>query len=506
MTSIDSDDTTTAGELEAWRPQQALASIEAFGASVLQMPLRPYQLEVARAILTSIAERRGHTITVLMPRQSGKNQLSAHLEAYLLIRRLRAGGSLVKCAPTYQPQVLVSTARLTAALDNPLTRGHWHRRDGHIIALGRASIAFFSAEPGANVVGATASLLLECDEAQDVLPDKWEKDFRPMGATANATSVLYGTPWTDDTLLARQIAANREAEAYDGIRRHFQVDWGDVARANPAYGQHVQAEIARLGEHHPIVRTQYLLRTVAGGGRFLDAGQVARLAGEHAPEDGPSTWRRGPGGYVAGIDVAGEDEEDPSGEAVHVNPRRDSTVLTIAYAAQARVSERVIEPRFEVVRQYAWRGDRHRELYPRIQALVGDHWHCKTVVVDATGVGGGLAAFLAAALGPAIVTPFRYTAASKSQLAYDFLAAVNAGRFTVHAESANPEANDLRRELLRQCEVAEYAMRANQVMSFFVPEHRGHDDLLNAAALAVQAQPLGRVRTATGHRRDRSEH
>jgi hypothetical protein len=34
-----------------------------------------------------------------------------------------------------------------------------------------------------------------------------------------------------------------------------------------------------------------------------------------------------------------------------------------------------------------------------------------------------------------------------------------------------------------------------------VPEHRGHDDLLNAAALVVQAVPLGAVRTATGRRR-----
>jgi hypothetical protein len=176
--------------------------------------------------------------------------------------------------------------------------------------------------------------------------------------------------------------------------------------------------------------------------------------------------------------------------------------------AQARVEGRVLEPRFEVVRQYAWRGDRHRELYPRILGLVGEHWHCRCVVVDATGVGGGLAAFLGAALGPSVVIPFRYTAASKSRLAYDFLAAVNSGRFTVHAESPDPSAdpaadavNDLRRELLHQCEVAEYAMRANQVMSFFVPEHRGHDDLLNAAALVVQAQAIGAVRTATGRHR-----
>ncbi len=122
------------------------------------------------------------------------------------------------------------------------------------------------------------------------------------------------------------------------------------------------------------------------------------------------------------------------------------------------------------------------------------------MVVDATGVGGGLAAFLGAALGPRVVTPYVYTAASKSKLAYDFLAAVNGGRLKLHAESADSEANDARRELLAQCAAAEYAMRAHQVMSFFVPEHRGHDDLLNAAALVTQAAPLGRLRQAAGRR------
>jgi hypothetical protein len=56
--------------------RRALADVETFGAAVLGMPLRPYQAEVARAVLASIAEGRGHALTVLMPRQSGKNQLS----------------------------------------------------------------------------------------------------------------------------------------------------------------------------------------------------------------------------------------------------------------------------------------------------------------------------------------------------------------------------------------------------------------------------------------------
>ncbi len=176
--------------------RRALADVGAFGEAVLGMPLRPYQLDVARAVARSVAERQGLTFTVLMPRQAGKNQLSAHLEAFLLVRRQHAGGSMVKCAPTFRPQVLTSIARLRRALDNRLTGGRWRLRDGYTVELGAARIQFFSAEPRANVVGATATLLLECDEAQDVCPDKWDKDFRPMGATANVTTVLYGTPWT----------------------------------------------------------------------------------------------------------------------------------------------------------------------------------------------------------------------------------------------------------------------------------------------------------------------
>jgi len=65
-----------------------------------------------------------------------------------------------------------------------------------------ASIAFFSAEPKANAVGATASLLLECDEAQDVLEAEWEKKFIRLAASTSATVVKWGTAWTSPTLPA----------------------------------------------------------------------------------------------------------------------------------------------------------------------------------------------------------------------------------------------------------------------------------------------------------------
>jgi hypothetical protein len=56
-------------EAGVWR---AVTDMETFGEVVLRMPLRPYQLQVARAVLASIGERRGLTFTVMMaPRGYG---------------------------------------------------------------------------------------------------------------------------------------------------------------------------------------------------------------------------------------------------------------------------------------------------------------------------------------------------------------------------------------------------------------------------------------------------
>jgi hypothetical protein len=163
------------------------------------------------------------TLTVMFPRQAGKNEVSALVEAFLLFRYQRAGGSIVKTAPTFRPQLAISARRLERMLAGRLTRGRWRRRGGYQYELGRASCTLLSAQPAAQVVGATASLLLEGDEAQDLDLDKWDRELVPMAATGNAPRVLYGTPWTDATLLARSVARNLELERQDGVRRHFEV-------------------------------------------------------------------------------------------------------------------------------------------------------------------------------------------------------------------------------------------------------------------------------------------
>jgi hypothetical protein len=83
------------------------------------------------------------------------------------------------------------------------------------------------------------------------------------------------------------------------------------------------------------------------------------------------------------------------------------------------------------------------------------------------------------------------------RLGLDVLGALNSARFRVHTPtSGTPEVL----EFFEQASLAEYAVRANQTMSFFVPQSKGHDDLLNAAVLTVQAGPLAAHRVASGRR------
>lgn len=436
----------------------------------IRQKLRPYQGEAGRAVLDSVLHRRGLTFTVEMARQGGKNELSAQLEVLLLTLGMARGVSLVKAAPTFVPQCLISLRRLTERLDDAGYGGFWSREDGHIVRLGKARQCFLSAEPSANVVGMTADPLLEIDEAQDVDREKFWKELRPMGASTNATTVLYGTPWDGSGLLEEVKQSNLEAQRKDGIRRHFAYDWEAVAACNPLYRRYVEEERARLGEDHPLFRTQYLLLPIAGGGGLFSPQQLAGLHGSHSRLRGPAQGRA----YVAGLDVAGGDSAAPD---------RDATVLTIGELDFSACSDLQPEPGIDIVEHYVWRGVPHAQLLPQLVGVLKGRWACRRVVVDATGMGHTVASFLERALGKAAVTPFTFTAQSKSRLGYDLMAAVNTGRVKVYARDGSSEWAEFWREMHQ----AKAQYRPNRTLNFYVEEPQGHDDFLSSLALLVEA-------------------
>ncbi len=309
--------------------------------------LRPYQREVASAILDSVFGRKGLTFSVEIARQGGKNELSAQLELLLLTLYMAEPRNMIKCSPSFRPQTVISMMRLKDRLNDAGFGSIWVAEMGYIVKLGNARAVFLSADESANVVGNTAHILLEIDESQDVSKDKYSKEFKPMGATTNVTTVHYGTTWDDSTLLEEVKQTNLELERKDGIRRHFRYDWQEVAKHNPDYLAYVEAERERLGENHPLFMTQYCLLPIHGGGGYLSRQQQAQLSGEHPRRHQPEEGKV----YVAGIDLAGEAE----GEGAHLTaakPRQDSTVVTIGELDFSVCHELQKQPQVRVVEHY----------------------------------------------------------------------------------------------------------------------------------------------------------
>jgi hypothetical protein len=141
-------------------------------------------------------------------------------------------------------------------------------------------------------------------------------------------------------------------------------------------------------------------------------------------------------------------------------------------------------PAYRLVSGRVWQGTTHTLLYGELKALI-DHWHARQVVVDATGVGAGLAAFLEKTF-PGRVIPFIFTAASKSQLGWDFLSAVETGRFKLfQGDATHPLLESLQREM-RECRY-EVGIGAGQALRWGAPPGGGkHDDLVIACALATE--------------------
>lgn len=457
---------------------EVMSTIEAFSRYVLRRPLRSYQLEPARAIVESVLRGEGLLFAVMMPRQAGKNETSAQIEAMLLNLYRRRGGYLIKAAPTFRPQAINSLQRLEALLEASAL-GAPQREEGYILRVGRARAVFLSGAPGANVVGATANILLEGDEAQDLDAEVWNKAFRPMAASTNATTVLWGTAWTRTTLLAQTIRALQRLEAQDGRRRVFIIPWERVAAEVPAYGTYVRSEIARLGRDHPLIRTQYLLEEIETEGGMFPPATRRLMEGTHPREHAPRPSAR----YALLVDVAGGAEEGSflRGAALReAQPRKDSTALTVV-----EIIPTPTLPRYHVVDRAQWTGTPQEELCGALARLT-EHWGAERLIVDATGLGAPLAHALGRLLG-ARVKPFTFTAQSKSALGWAFLALCNAGRFRDHAPEPEPTEDGTRAQFWREVAAAELEVLdgPQRLMRWGVSDPTLHDDFLTSAALCA---------------------
>jgi hypothetical protein len=430
--------------------RQILRTFQDFTSRGGGVSMRLYQLAPAQAILESVRRNLGLDFVVIMPRQSGKDELLAQLKAYLMRVMYRKDRGIVEVNPTYKPQTIGAILRLENRLEaNLLTQRRWKKRSDFMRMIGKCRTAFLSGDGQASVVGATADLCLIINEAQDITPSVYEKKFAPMAASRDATRIFCGTVWTSTTLLAQMTRACREAERRDGLRRVFFYTAEDVRKENGNYGKFVDEQVGRLGRNHPLVRTQYFCEEVDAEAGMFGPGRLALMQGDRPGQNEPR-----PGGlYAFCLDVAGQDETRmdengwtmsdaaamSDGRARYIpptdgarpvsplqNPGRDATALTIMEIDLSSLPL-LQGPTYRAVKRMQWTGSNHVTVFGALKSL-GEAWNPQHIVIDATGVGEGLWAMLDRAF-PGRVRPVKFTQSEKSEIGWRFLSIIETGRF-----------------------------------------------------------------------------
>jgi len=237
-----------------------------------------------------------------------------------------------------------------------------------------------------------------------------------------------------------------------------------------------------------------LLELDGEGGLFPPA-RLAQLHGDHPRRHSAEPGKR----YALLLDVAGEEETTASAATFQATSRRDATALTVVEIDGGGQGWRLegdspdgLAPRpvYRVVDRHAWTGIKHVALHDRIVDLARNVWKASAVVVDATGIGTGLAAFLAAELGarrggspPIKVVPFIFSAASKSALGWDFLSLIDSGRLKEYADDGAEVTRTYWQQLANT--VYDTPPGPGKPLRWSVPTSRGHDDLVMSAALTA---------------------
>lgn len=390
--------------------------------------MRIYQLQAAKAILASVFGNLGLSFVIIFPRQSGKDELITNLLVFLCNLYAHRDRSIVVANPTYKPQTINAILRFEKRLQsNLLTRQFWKKRSDFMRMVGQCAVSFLSGDATANVVGATASLLLVINEAQDIEPTVYDKRFAPMAASTNATRVFAGTTWTSQTLLAREMRNAIEAEKADGIKRLFMFNADDVSAIVPAYGHFVAGEVEKLGRQHPLVKTQYYCEEIDAIAGMFHAGRMALLVADNYDNYQPKADEI----YCILMDIGGQDEALLNLDGMG-NPGRDYVTLSLIRVDLSSLTVTNL-PTYHVVKRLEWHGVNHVSIYSAVCAIV-DTWHALYIVLDATGVGEGLWGMFARRY-PTKTMPVKFSQQTKSEIGYSYLGIVDTGRMRDHCHT-----------------------------------------------------------------------
>jgi hypothetical protein len=447
--------------------------------ALMKMPLFSPQVEAVNLIEKHLLERSGKIVPIRSARQTMKNEVSATVQLRCFHRFRSVGGNYIRTAPTYKPQVVNSKRRLEKMLRaDPLIK-KWDTKEGYIYEVGNVSVTFLSSGPMANVVGDTADIGLDIDEAHKVDAGKFEEDFAPMTAWAGCPSFMFGVAADKSDLLYHYLQLAKE-NGGDYLEFPAEV-WIEI---NPNYRRHYEERVRTLGEDHPVILTQYRLIDIDPVGGYLRPHQIASLLdSDHnrtpAPVD-PPLGTIPEYYYLVTIDIGGEAEEEIEDPYEQSEGGRDSTFALIWQVDLGDMRNEF--PKCRLMDAYQWTGKQYQadEGSPWLgqqETLLAilNMWKPKRTVVDSRGIGHQVAKYLSKRYEG--VMEYSATTESVSEDCYGLLALLNNDRVKFWRNDDSEEY----RELVKQARHTGYEIALHERMRIVKPQGGGHIDGIKAA-------------------------
>ena len=403
----------------------AFGDIEQFSKHILKRPLRRYQVEPARVMIASIIRRDGEHYVWRFPRQSGKNETIAHVTAYALFLYQRTPGStIIHTAPTYDPQAANAQRRVMEITANSPFFTKLKSTENHIV-LGEARAVFLSGgERDKPNVGSVASLALIKDEAQDLSQPYIEQAFDPMTANTNAPHLHTGTARMLQTYLTAKRKELEKKTKRDKKQRIWAINWRDVAAENPAYGQMVSGLIDTRGTNHPTIITEFENIENDDTANLFNPRRTALIFAPTLTRlIAPIATER----YAITVDVGGTSIEEG-------NRQHDPTLAAIHHITITNN-----QPTLQTVAYWMCTGDVLNDT-PHRKSLFSliTQWKPSNMLVDATGLGIGLANALTAQFGAA-VRHIIWSESTKTQALEEYLALIETGRYQHYAATTDED-------------------------------------------------------------------
>ncbi len=458
-------------------------------------PLRGFQAEIIKKVEEFVRSHNGGVMTIMCPRQIGKNDMAAVLQRrHLLFNQYNDYMSTwIRTAPTYKPQIVNSMKRLRELMKlDPKNRiGHptfegkkLYKEQGYIWRVGNSSVEFLSSGPNANVVGATASECLDMDEAHKVRKEKFDEDFAPFTASTNAATLLWGVAADGLDTIEWYRNQNKE-DGKEYLNLYYPCDvWMDL---NPIYAAHVEGRVKALGWDHPIIKTQYRLLSVSAEGAFLKPNQIMSLfENSHERQKSPRPGVR----YEALIDVAGGNEDFNPNSDIEGNEdtTTDSTVVWI-YEVTNEMAANGIFPVIRIV-DMLWSTGASLPAQEDAITRFLEYWRVQKITEDAIGIGRQLGEALENKWGSFVVNKYTASDTSVSEDCFDLQARLNFGAVKMFANDGSKEWA----EFERQCGWTKYAS-SNGKMKLVKPGPKKHIDMVKALTYINRNSPVSGVQT-----------